>query len=89
MTSQDIAKLAMMLCDLIDAQLTPEQFATVQAGANPHDLIDANSALYGAWCCLHFEEPDPADQATADAMNAAFSLCDHLAWDRNAIRALR
>mgnify|MGYP003625541276 FL=1 len=89
MTRQDIATLAMMMCDLIDAQLTPEQFADVQAGENPQDIIDANSAVYGAWCCLHFEEPDPRDQATADAINTACALCHRLAWDRNAIKALR
>jgi hypothetical protein len=80
--------LAHMICDLTEANMSPHEFALVRAGTNPHDIIDANVAVYGAWAGLYFEESDAGDQKTADLMNAATELCLAHGYDRVTLRAM-
>jgi hypothetical protein len=80
--------LAQIVCAITEAHLQPCEFARVQAGENPHDLIDANIALYGAWCGVYFEAPDLEAERTIGLLNDAVTICNQTKYDQRAIRGM-
>ena len=75
-------KLARFFAALVRAEFSAETLSRiVELNQTPryrgccatHDFCDANSLMYGAFCALHFREPDPACEDDVKNMN--------LAWD--------
>lgn len=77
--------MALMICDITQALCAPEEFKRIQMGENPHDLFDANQAVYGAHCALYFAEMDAGNQEHADLANEAWEIADACKWNRDLI----
>jgi len=81
-------KMARIACDIVEAWAEPHEFEEIKRGENPHDFMDANIALYGAFAGVMFQEADAGNQKHADLMNDAWHLCQLAVWDRNELRKM-
>ena len=87
MQMTDTFMMAALICDIIEAHLTPEDFDAVKSGAkNPDDLMDVNSAMYGAYCALHFEPPELESHECFSEMNLAMMHAEIYDFNREKVR---
>lgn len=71
MTPEQSAPIALAI---LQAHMTADEFSKVSSFADCHDYCDANIALYGAFCAVHFAEPD--FETDSDWLNALCAEVD-------------
>lgn len=68
-----VAAGARIAVSILKEWISAEDLARVASGEiHPSDVCDANIATYGAFAAIHFDEPNAANQAHADWINAVF-----------------